>query len=233
MYIHKNHSVGRDTITFIVLQVYTCFDLFVGSTLRFYKQKNHKSSHMLDTGPLNPWALRKESPGIGRLYLFRCSRGQCQSAGPRAHGVSFGRTLCPGPQTPQANHRAKPSNDNKKKKRLLLPFIAALVHRLLCACTGTGSNVCTGARTGRVRGDFKEMERHLQELYFQHVLVQLYDLTCAKMFPLTKLFISNPNITILTIASFGSVCLPGWGQPDRDQQCPSQTGQINLMAIFQ
>lgn len=97
----------------------------------------------------------------------------------------------------------------KKKKRLLLPFIAALVHRLLCACTGTGtgSNVCTGARTGRVRGDFKEMERHLQELYFQHVLVQLYDLTRAKMFPLAKLFISNPNITILTIASFGSACV--------------------------
>lgn len=95
----------------------------------------------------------------------------------------------------------------KKKKRLLLPFIAALGHRLLCACTGTGSNVCTGARTGRVRDDFKEMERHLQELYFQHVLVQLYDLTCAKMFPLTKLFISNPNITILTIASFGSACV--------------------------
>lgn len=44
-------------ITFILLSVHTYINVFMGSVLRICQYKNHQSSHILQTGPLNCHSL--------------------------------------------------------------------------------------------------------------------------------------------------------------------------------
>lgn len=59
-------------MTFIVLQVSTLINVFMGFMLSFHQYKDHKSSKFLHTGPLKTFAVRRADTlcGNGVLGIF-------------------------------------------------------------------------------------------------------------------------------------------------------------------